>query len=262
MPEWWDGFFDGLMQDVQLGLWTDDEGNRAATDKVERALGLQSPARVLDVPCGEGRISLELAARGYEVTAVDLNERFLADGQRKAEERELFIRWERGDMRDLPFESEFEAVLNFGGSFGFFDEEDNARVATAAWRALRPDGRFLIDVPTIETILPRYQERLWLTTREFVVLTENRFDHETGRIDGDWTIVAPDGRREIFHSSLRLYTFRELARLLRGAGFARAEGFDAANLEPFVLGASRLMLVGTKEDGEDAVEREMYAAEE
>ena len=149
-------------------------------------------------------------------------------------------------MRDLSLESEFEAVLNFGGSFGYFDEEDNARVAASACRGLRPGGRFLIDVSTTENILPRFRERSWFTTREFVVLTENRFDHETGRIEGDWTIVAPDGRRETIHSSLRLYTVQELVRQLRGAGFADIEGFDAANLEPFALGASRLMLVATK----------------
>jgi SAM-dependent methyltransferase len=247
MPEWWDGFFDGLMQDVQLGLWTDDQDNRASAEKIERAIGLHRPAPVLDVPCGEGRISIELAARGHDVTGVDLNERFLADGRRKAQERGLSIRWERRDMRDLYFESEFEAVLNFGGSFGYFDEDDNARVVAGVRRALRPGGRFLIDVPTTETIFPRFRERLWSTSHGFVVLNENRFDHESGRVEGDWTIVAPDGRRESLHSSIRLYTYRELVDQLRAAGFADVEGFDAANLEPFALGASRLLLVATKD---------------
>ena len=77
---------------MQLGLWTDDEDNRAAADKVERAVELERPARVLDVPCGEGRIAIELAARGHDVNAVDLNERFLADGRRKAQERGFSIR--------------------------------------------------------------------------------------------------------------------------------------------------------------------------
>src|SRR6266496_84922 len=108
MPGWWEGFFEGLWQDVQLGMWT-EEDNRAAADKIERALGLQQTARVLDAPCGEGRISLELAARGHDVTGVDLTERFLAEAGRKAGERGLSIRWERRDIRDLAFKSEFDA---------------------------------------------------------------------------------------------------------------------------------------------------------
>jgi hypothetical protein len=149
-------------------------------------------------------------------------------------------------MRDLSFESEFEAAVNFGGSFGYFDEEGNARAAEGVRQALRPGGRFLIDTPTPETVFPRFREKMWLSAQEALVLSENRYDHETGRIDGAWTVVAPDGRREMLHSSIRLYTYRELVMLLRAAGFGQIEGFDAENLEPFALGASRLMLVATK----------------
>lgn len=149
-------------------------------------------------------------------------------------------------MRDVAFAAEFDAALNFGGSFGYFEEEDNTKVASAVSRALGPGGRFLIDTPTLETILPRFRERLWSQSGDFLILTENRYDHRTGRIDGDWTIVSPDGRRDTRQSSIRLYTYRDLVALLREAGFERIEGFDANTLEPFGLGASRLMLVATK----------------
>lgn len=246
MSEWWEGFFEGLWQEAQLALWSEDD-NRAAADTIERAIGLQHSARVLDVPCGDERISLELADRGHDVTGVDLTERFLAQAGRKAEERGLLVQWERRDMRNLSFESEFEAALNFGGSFGYFDEPRNARVATGVYRALRPGGRFLIDIPSPETVFPRFRDRFWHAARDVLVLSENRYDHETSRIEADWTVAAPDGRRESLHSSIRLYTYRELAGLLRDAGFASFEGFDVEDLEPFGLGASRLMLVATKE---------------
>jgi SAM-dependent methyltransferase len=245
MSEWTEGFFGGLWQEVQLRFWT-DEDNRAAADKVERALELRPGQRVLDVPCGDGRISLELAARGYEVAAVDITDRFLVEARQKAEERGLTVRFERDDMRDLAFDAEFDAAINFGGSFGYFDDEQNIKVVSSVSRALRRGGRFLIDTPTPETIFPRYRERLWRVTGDVLVLTENRYAHETGRIDGEWTMVSPDGRRETRRSSIRLYTYRELSVLLRESGFDRIEGFDADTLESFALGASRLMLVATK----------------
>lgn len=226
-------------------MWS-EEDNRAAADKIERALGLGQPAQILDVPCGDGRISLELAARGHDVTGVDLTARFLAEAERRAGERGLSVRWEQRDMRDLAFDSEFDAALNFGGSFGYFDDEGNERVTAGLYRVLRPGGRFLIDLLTPETIFPRFRERFWLTSREALVLSENHYAYETGRIDTDWTVVAPDGLRETRHSSIRLYTYRELLGLLRAAGFARMEGFDAADLQPFTLGASRLILIATK----------------
>ena len=90
-------------------------------------------------------------------------------------------------------------------------------------------------------------ERFWFAVDDFVVLRENRYDHERGRIETDWQIVAPDGRRESQHSSIRLYTYRELTEMLQAVGFRHIKGLDADNLEPFSLAASRLMLVATKE---------------
>lgn len=245
MAEWWQGFFGGLWQEAQLRQWT-DEDNRAAADKIERAMKLHSGSTVLDVPCGDGRISLELAARGHQVTGVDITHRFLDEARRKATDRGLSARFERGDMRDLAFEAEFEAAINFGGSFGYFDEHGNSQVAAGVWRALRSGGRFLIDTPTTETIFPHFRDRLWFEAGDVLVLAENRYDHENGHIDTEWTIVGPDGGRETRRSSIRLYTYVELSSLLRTAGFERVEGFSSENVEPFAFGASRLMLVATK----------------
>lgn len=60
-------------------------------------------------------------------------------------------------MRQLPFESEFDAAINFGGSFGYFDDADNTRVVESACRALRAGGRYLIDTVTLETIFSDYR---------------------------------------------------------------------------------------------------------
>lgn len=245
MNEWSERFFSGLWQEFQLHLWT-DEDNRSAADKIERVLELQPGSKVLDVPCGDGRISLELAARDHQVTGVDITARFLAEARRNAGERGLSPLFQQSDMRELTFDAEFDAVINFGGSFGYFDEEDNNRVVEGVRRALRPGGRFLIDMPAMETILPQFRHRSWVEAGDVLVLIENRYDHDTGRIEGDWVLVGPDGSRESHHSSIRIYSFHELSGLLRAAGFETIQGLDAGSLEPFSVGASRLMLVATK----------------
>jgi SAM-dependent methyltransferase len=245
MSGWTERFFGSLWQEAYLAMWT-DEDNRSHADRIEEAMHLQPGSRVLDVPCGAGRISLELAARDHEVTGVDITERFLEEGRRQSEERGLSLGFQRGDMRDLAFEAEYDAAINFGGSFGYFDEGDNAKVVAAMSRALKPGGRFLIDTPAPETIFPRFRERLWRVSGDVLVLIDNRYDHDAGRIDSDWTMISPDGRRETRRSSVRLYTYHELSDLLRASGFEQLAGFDTNTLEPFALGASRLMLVATK----------------
>jgi hypothetical protein len=101
-------------------------------------------------------------------------------------------------------------------------------------------------MPAMETILPRFRDRSWVEAGDVIVLTENRYDPETGRIEADWVIVGPDGDRERHHSSIRIYSFHELSKLLRAAGFETIEGFDAGSLEPISVGGSRLLLVATK----------------
>jgi SAM-dependent methyltransferase len=148
-------------------------------------------------------------------------------------------------MRELPFESEFEAALNLWGSFGYLDEGGNERTAASAWRALTPGGRFLIELPTAETVFPNFRGRFCFGSDQALVLDESRYDFETGRTESDWTVITPDGSREHLHSSIRLYTYCELVELLRKVGFTRFEGFDGKDLAPFQLGAC-LCLVATK----------------
>ena len=198
------------------------------------------------MPCGDGRISLGLAAAGHDVTGIDLSPRFVEVASRTASERHLTARFEVADMRDLSFDAEFDAVVNFGGSFRYFDHEGNAAFVGPVARALRSGGQFLIDTVTPETIFSRFQEQPWRSVGDMLGLIENRFDHSSGGMESDWVVVTHDGRRERRHSSMRLYTFRELADMLESSGFAGVEGFDGGEGGPFRLGAYRLILLAAR----------------
>src|SRR5262245_41616080 len=125
MSDWWQHFFGGLWLDVQRRFRTPEQ-TRAEADFVEQMLGLTSGARVLDAPCGEGRIALELAARGHHVTGVDVTPILLEDAKRAAAEHGLSVVWEQRDMRDLPWREQFDAAVCWWGSFGYFDDAGNA----------------------------------------------------------------------------------------------------------------------------------------
>jgi SAM-dependent methyltransferase len=246
VSEWWESFFLSSWQDVQIGWWS-EEGTAEQVDGIVRPLGLEQPCRVLDVPCGEGRVSIELASRGHRVTGVDITERFLEEARRRAGDREVEVAFERRDMRDLPWVGEFDAVVNVWGSFGYFEGDGDERFVHAASRALEPGGRFLIDTHVAESVLPHFTEREWSERDAGLLLERRRWDPATGRIETDWTFVR-DGGTETHRSSIRIYTFRELTQLLSAAGFVAFQGFDPDTLEPFELGASHLMLVATKAD--------------
>jgi cyclopropane fatty-acyl-phospholipid synthase-like methyltransferase len=243
--EWWEGFFSGLWLDVQ-GETKTEEQTRIEADFIQNVLQLAPQSKVLDVPCGEGRHSIELAARGCQVTGVDITLPFLNEAQHQAKEQQLEVAWEHRDMRDLPWEEEFDGVFCFWGSFGYFEDKGNADFLKAVSRVLKPRAKFLLDTHVTETLLPKLsQERGWRRVGNTLVLEERHYDHVCGRTKTEWTLVQ-DGKTFEKSTSIRLYTYRELCQLLEGLGFADPEGYGSLSGEPFQLGSPRLYLVVTK----------------
>jgi cyclopropane fatty-acyl-phospholipid synthase-like methyltransferase len=241
--EWWESFWPAWA-DVQRQVKSEEE-TRAEADCIEDLLELPPQSSVLDVPCGEGRLSLAVASLGYRVTGVDITLPLLEDARRKAAASQLEIVWEHRDMRDLPWEGAFHGAFCFWGSFGYFDEGGNAAFLKAVSRALKPGARFLIDTHTLETVVARFQERGWSRVGDILMLEERRYDHARSRIDVEWTWVR-NGGLTVRQSSMRIYTYSELCRLLEETGFQIAEAYDGLSDRPFHLGARRLLMVASK----------------
>ncbi|USS40092.1 class I SAM-dependent methyltransferase [Thermococcus aggregans] len=103
--------------------------------------------RILDLACGTGIPTLELAKRGYEVVGVDLHEEMLEVAKRKAEKEGLTIEFIQGDALEINFEEEFDAVTMFFSSIMYFDEEDIKKLFSSVIKALKPGGVFVADFP-------------------------------------------------------------------------------------------------------------------
>ncbi|MCG8408249.1 MAG: class I SAM-dependent methyltransferase [Phycisphaerales bacterium] len=243
--EWWQSFFSGLSVQFWLAV-VGEEQTRIEVDFLEKSLQLTPQCDVLDVPCGGGRHSHELAARGMRVTGVDLSEEFLAAARSRAAERALQIDWQQREMRDLPWQEEFDAALCLGNSFGYLTDDGNADFLIKVAQTLKPKGRLVIDTGTLaESILPTLEPRNWYAAGDIIMLIENHYDHTAGRLNTDYTFIR-DGTTEKRSSSHRVYTYRELSQLLREAGFAHFEAFGDADQKPFQLGSPRLLLVAEK----------------
>jgi SAM-dependent methyltransferase len=246
MSEWWEDMFSSeTWQRVQLG-WDSVEDASEQADRIVEVLRLEPGERVLDVPCGTGRVAIELATRGLQVVGVDAEPRFLDVGRDRAKVRGVELELIAGDMRALTNAGrDFDGALCFWGSFGYFDEDGNLAQAAAVARSLRPSGRFLIDTIAADTVFPRFRERHWFEVEGRHVMIENRYVPGTGRIEADWTFISEGEPTSSRHTSVRIYTVHELTELLSAAGFDAFELRDDA-LHPFELGADRLWLVATK----------------
>lgn len=244
-----------LFREVYPELWFAEEDalsaaqtQQAEVDFVERVLELKRGSRVLDLCCGHGRHALELARRGYQVTGVDLSARALGRARRSAREAGLNVRWQRCDMREIAFEDEFDAVINMFTSFGYLESEDeDRRVLERVRAALQPGGRFLIDFINRDWVLRFHQARDWRQAPDgSLLLLERRWDLPTGRNLEEISLIRPDGSRQRYHTSLRMYTATELGAMVDSAGLEVRQLWGGVDGSELGLHSQRVILLAQK----------------
>jgi 2-polyprenyl-3-methyl-5-hydroxy-6-metoxy-1,4-benzoquinol methylase len=211
-----------------------DARNQSEADEIAELVGLDPSMTVLDAPCGHGRISAELAARGASVTGVDIMEHFLVAARDAAAARGLDIAYRRGDLRDLPVEGPFDVVVCWFTSFGYFDDTDNQRVLREFHRVLKPGGRLLIETLHYDGFVRGFVAAPFASVDrvgEDLMIDSTKFDSLTGRIETDRTVVRA-GSAQTSHHSVRLLNIPEWRVWLSEAGFRDAtfSGREGAEL--------------------------------
>jgi SAM-dependent methyltransferase len=243
--DWWRDFFSGVVVEMWLEAMP-EEVTRQEVDCIQRLLEVRAPARLLDVPCGGGRLALPLAAAGFRMTGADISSDFLDAARACAAEKNLAVDWLQVPMSDIPWSSEFDGAFCSGNSFGYDDDDGNAAFLKAVFHSLKPQARFVLDCPSVLDLrLPTFQERNWWQFGEILFLEDEHYDPVRGRTDTEYTFIR-DGIADKRLASHRNYTCREVHELLHNAGFVDVQSFGGLNDEPFRLGSERLVLVGTK----------------
>lgn len=150
------------------------------------ALPLPDYRRVLDVACGSGRHKRALERVGYEVVGVDNDPAVLPD-----------ILADMRDLRTLP--RDFDAVISFWASFGYFEDDENADVLASFRERVRPGGRIVLDLynRTFFEGRPDAERELAGGVRERSTTRGNRRRVELRYPDGhedvfEWQVFTPD----------------------------------------------------------------------
>jgi len=225
-------------QRVQLS-WEEADDADTDAEQVVRALDLTASARVLDVPCGTGRIAKRLRVLGHDVVGVDIEDRFVAVA------RDAGVPVIRADMRTAVVRpSSFDAAFCLWGSFGYFDEEGNRRQSEALVDALVAGGRLLIDTLVADTLLPGFVPDAEWSVGDVGVREHRRYDADTKRVETTWTFTS-EGTSATQATSVRIYAMEELTDLLAACGCTSFQAYDG-ELAPFGDTSDRLWLVATK----------------
>jgi len=209
-------------------------------------LGIEPGASVLDLCCGPGRHSLELARRGFKVTGVDRTASYLKQARTRAHEEGLDIEFVQEDMRAFCRPDAFDGAMNVYTSFGYFEDPDEDRKVLAnLYRSLKPGGAVLLDTIGKEVLARIYQARDWQERDGILFLQERNVRPGWGWMEIRWIMVRGTERKE-FTFGHRLFSATELMALFTEAGFASVDVYGSFEGDPYDQTARRLIVVARK----------------
>ena len=212
--------------DIEDMSWV--ERTTEEVDFIVEALDLRGDERTLDLACGFGRHSLELARRGYSAFGVDFTEAYIAHARSVAQEEQLDnAEFLLADVRSVSFHKEFDVVLNMAdGAIGYFDtDEENLKLFDVIGAALKVGGKHVMGVCSAAHAVKYFPKRHWQAGGRALSLADFRWDANTSRmiyrghhLKYGTTLEPMNNEFPDDDGGIRLYTLEQLEEILSRQG--------------------------------------------
>lgn len=245
MPESWEIFFSGdyltFSEQILSPERTDFE-----LEKLVEILNLTEGAKILDLGCGQGRISIPLCKKGFRVTCYDGSSTLLKEAKRRAQEAKVFPAFQLGKMKDLDYVNEFNAILNIGTAFGYVkSEEEDQKALINVNNALLPGGYFILETENRDSKIRYANTVKTFKMNETDVQCTRNFDSESGRWKERMAWVEENRRKEAF-LDIRLYTATEIIKMIEKANLEVQEVYGGFDLSKLTIESPRLLITARK----------------
>lgn len=215
-------------------------------DSIITLTGIQPGSSVLDLCCGPGRHSIELARRDINVTAVDLTETYLEEAKTNAKNAGMTVEFIREDMRYFKRTDNYDAIMMMYTSFGYFEnQEENMQVLSNCFHSLTKEGSLIIDVMGKEIVARIFQEREWHQEDDTLYLEERKVLNDWSKIENRWIMLRGTEKHEFIFTHW-LYSASELSDLLYASGFKSISIYGNLKGGKYDHQAERLIAVAKK----------------
>jgi SAM-dependent methyltransferase len=253
VSEWWQTFFDEDYLRVWGQMFSEETNAKQASD-LWAMLDLIPGCRILDAPCGWGRLSRRLALLGATVLGVDQSETLLAVAERdRGDLPPERLRYLRHDLRTPLSETGFDVACNIFTSFGYGTEEDDVAIFRTLRGAVRPGGRVVVETNHRDLMCSfiAHGARMSQRMRDGTVfIDEPEFEAISGIARLHWYWSGPNGSGEK-HAQWRCYTPTEIVDLLTRAGLCFYGAYKGLSKIPYKAegpqAGGRLAVVAVRE---------------
>ena len=230
---------DGITRLCRFDFYGDSAGQKLKEAPQE------APA-VLDLCCGFGRISAELARMEFRVTGVDITESYLNTAREEAAYENLNIEYINADAREFKRPLFFDAIVSLYISFGYFQDKNEDRLLLRnAFESLKTGGSFFIETLGKEIAVRDFIAGEWFERAGFTVLTQYETLDSWSLLKNRWILIK-DGQRYEKTFVQRLYCASELREMLFEAGFSTVEIYGDWDERPYDSKSAKLIVVGRK----------------
>ena len=222
--DWWRHLFNSLYLKTDGDVVENVDATVAEVDEILAATDIVPDSRILDLCCGQGRHSMELARRGFgHVEGVDRSSYLVRLARKRARQENLPIKFREGDVRKYrDRRTAHDVVMVLGNSFGYFDQrsDDHAVLETVGF-ALRDGGTLVMELTDGEWMRKHHQARSWEWIDQLHFVCRERALSADGErlINREVITHAEKGVIADQFYAERLYSGDEMVALLESAGF-------------------------------------------
>ncbi|MBU1241320.1 class I SAM-dependent methyltransferase [Myxococcota bacterium] len=214
---WSDDFFD---DDYLLSLTpASTKITEHEVSFLEEKLAIPADGTVLDVGCGDGRHAIALGSKGYKVVAVERSVPFLLQASQVAKEMGVSVTFVKKDLRDYAPQETFDAVYSIGGTFGYYDDEENLYFIKKLAELVKPGGKVVLQGINRDFAVAVLPSRIWWEGNGCMIMDESYFDHDQGMVKIRRNAAFVTGKQRNYEILVRAYTHKELSKMVEEAGF-------------------------------------------
>ena len=223
----------------------------AVAQYVKDLAHLKDGAKVLDAGCGLGRISVELAALGLDVTGVDIIQSELDAARDSAEAEGVPLTLINHDLRNWHAPNQFDCAVNLYTSFGYCETvEEDLQILHNIADSVKPDGTFIMECTSRETAVMYWTPGEEFERAGYKVVTHFEVTGAWEGLKSQWILYPLTGdttKPVVDHTFIqRLYPATFLRDKLLEFGFSKAEVYGDYDLSPYNEHARTMIIIGKK----------------